>query len=159
MKLRYSSIQLFKIFKVVIFMSTDFSLIASSSPLKSFREVTFQQGSNDKLCAVDSPSVILTVFELQDMQGQGFILPISFVPVEVLCADRCTQEVNCTDFVFRHDVQQCHLYFYPPTTCLAQPYCSYYTVKYSECMIILRHDLLSYSSPEILIFFGFSISV
>jgi hypothetical protein len=125
----YSRTELPDVLKLLIFMSADLRLVVSSLPEKSFREVTFQQGNNDKLCAVDSPSAILTVFELQDTRGKQLTLPISFVPVEVSCADRCVQEVKCMDFVFRHDVQHCHLYFFPPTTCLAQPHCSYYMVK------------------------------
>jgi hypothetical protein len=105
-------------------------LTDSSSPTKSFHEVAFPL-TDDRLCAVDSPAEILTISELEDpIQWPGFALPTtSSVPASVLCANRCTSEPNCTDFVFRSDVQQCHLYYQSPTACNIQQECSYYTVS------------------------------
>jgi hypothetical protein len=41
-KLNYTRAELLKMFELVIFISTDLSLVASSSPLKSFRNIKFQ---------------------------------------------------------------------------------------------------------------------
>jgi hypothetical protein len=105
--------------------------VAPELPSKSFGRVAFANDDSVNLCAVDSPSTALTVYELQqfDMLQWGQNFPLSSVPDEVLCADRCTMEPNCTAFVYRNDVQQCHLYYFTPTACSVQQFCSYYTVR------------------------------
>jgi hypothetical protein len=105
-------------------------LTDSSSPSKLFHEVSLPL-IDDHFCVIDSPAEILTVLELENsFLGTGYPLPLTIgVPASVLCANRCTSEPNCTDFVFRSDVEQCHLYYQSPTACNIQQECSYYTVS------------------------------
>lgn len=115
--------------KAVIFTSTELILTNSSSAMKSFLEVSFPLHNNEKLCAVGAPSAILTVSELrQEMPWQKYSLPLSRVPAEVLCADRCTTKPNCTEFVYKYDIHQCHLYNYS-STCQPQNNSRYFVVR------------------------------
>jgi hypothetical protein len=113
------------------------SIPVSSSLVKSFRRVSFPSANNVNLCVTDLPSLILTKFELQDfMQRREQFVLWSEAPVDALCAYRCTAEPNCTDFVFRTDVQQCHLYYSSPIACNVRWNCIYYTV--SSCQVLSR---------------------
>jgi hypothetical protein len=124
----YSPTQLLKMLEIAVFIAIQFHLVTSSSLVKSFRKISFPQ--TGRLCAIDSPSAILTVFELQDeMQWKQPSIPTLNIPFEVLCADRCTLEPKCMGFVFKFDVQQCQLYFYPPVACTIQQQCSYFAVS------------------------------
>ena len=102
------------------------STILPTKSTKTFRPVMSPQ--RQLLCVVDNPSQVLTDYELKhDVNMFGLSAPV--IPSEVLCSYRCTAESNCTDFVYRYDIQQCQLYYFWPTTCLVQPRCIYYTVR------------------------------
>lgn len=95
-------------------------------PEKSFRPVTVPGSYEEALCAVEPPSEVVSVDELRvsllQQHGLAIISDVS-IPMEVLCAQICTAEPNCTDFNSRSDVKRCEMFFCRPTNCTVQPNC------------------------------------
>src|SRR5688572_2152042 len=92
-----------------------------------FRVMRASNGT--ELCAVDPPSMVFNVSQLN-----GSLVNGGCAPPKALCAWKCTKDLDCTSYNWRDDIEMCELYYYPPFSCAIVNSCSFYQVRFVVIM-------------------------
>lgn len=76
-----------------------------------------------ELCCVDPPSNVFNASQLD-----GSLVSVGCAPLIALCAWKCTNDLDCSSYNWKDDVELCELYYYPTTSCAIVNGCSFYKV-------------------------------
>src|SRR6218665_2201783 len=83
---------------------------------------TFKKTRNDNgsvTCAVDDPSLVIPLDELLPLLSD----PDSCVAPGALCAMKCLQDSDCTNYNYRGNFRICEIFHYTPYNCIVVTGC------------------------------------
>src|SRR6218665_476144 len=115
------SVSLLKLF-VSFLMVTTFEASITQKTQGNFR--ILYDSSGRSLCPIDSSSASFS----SDQLAVAFPGSRTHHPGEMLCAWKCTNDVNCTSFNWKIGSGRCELYYYTPTNCSYSCGCLHFEV-------------------------------
>src|SRR6218665_2020907 len=116
-----------KYLKAHIFLAFTVCICAvASQTYNGLQQNTFsvlRASNGTELCCVDPPSKVFNVSQLD-----GSLVSVGCAPLIVLCAWKCTNDLDCSSYNWKDDVELCELYYYPTTSCAIVNGCTFYQV-------------------------------